>query len=291
MVMHPSTFSIVAFDPDTAEWGVAVASRFLAVGAVVPFARAGVGAVATQSYANTTFGPGGLDLIALGYAAGDALNGLLAADVGRDQRQVGIVDTGGRAATYTGEACYPWAGGRVGTHYAAQGNILTGPEVVDRMADTFERDQGALADRLVSALAAGQKAGGDSRGQQSAALLVVRAGGGYAGFNDRSVDLRVDDHSMPIAELARLLAIQKLLFFPTQTEDVLPVDAKRAATIQQLLIRTGYLHSGVTGVYDADTREALRALVGTENLENRWRDGDEIDRVVLDYLTARFGGS
>jgi uncharacterized Ntn-hydrolase superfamily protein len=285
---RPSTFSIVAHDPDAGEWGVAVASRFLAVGAVVPFARAGVGAVATQSYANMTFGPAGLALMAEGYAAQDALNGLLAADPGREHRQVGMVDGQGRAATFTGSECYSWAGGSTGLSYAAQGNILTGPEVVGRMAETFEGSGGALVDRLLQALAAGQEAGGDSRGQQSAALLVVRAGAGYAGFSDRYVDLRVDDHERPIEELARLLTMQKLLFFPTRPEDVLPIDSARATEIQQLLAHSGHRRATVTGVYDAETRDGLRALVGAENLENRWREGAEVDRVVLEYLTTRY---
>jgi len=290
--IHPrlSTFSIVACDPDADEWGVAVASRFLAVGAVVPFARAGVGAVATQSYANTTFGPAGLELLAHGYAAQDALNGLLAADAGRDQRQVGIVDSEGRAATFTGDGSYAWAGGRTGHCYAAQGNILAGPRVVDGMAETFERVRGTLPDRLLQALAAGQGAGGDSRGQQSAALLVVRAGGGYAGFNDRFVDLRVDDHEAPIEELTRLLDIQKLLFFPTRPEDVLEIDGERAAHVQRILVHAGHLRAA-TGVYDDETRRALRALIGAANLENRWREGAEIDRVVLEHLAARYGDS
>jgi len=192
--------------------------------AVVPWARAGIGAIATQSYANTTFGPAGLELLAQGYSAQDALNGLLAADEGRKQRQVGVVDGQGGSATFTGEECFAWAGGRAGQQYAAQGNILTGPAVVDRMAETFEAISGLLVDRLLAALAAGQEAGGDSRGQQSAALLVVRPRGGYAGFNDRAVDLRVDDHPAPIEELARLLEMHKLYFFAAAPEDVITID-------------------------------------------------------------------
>jgi uncharacterized Ntn-hydrolase superfamily protein len=159
------------------------------------------------------------------------------------------------------------------------------------MAAEFERGQGKLADRLLAALAAGQRAGGDSRGQQSAALLVVRAGGGYAGFNDRCIDLRVDDHPSPIDELARLLSIQKLLFFPTMPEDVLPLDGERTTRVQTILARSGHLRSAPSGVFDAETAAALRALVGAENLENRWRDGPEIDRVVLEYLGDKYGDS
>lgn len=287
-LLRPSTFSLVAHDASAGEWGVAVASKFLAVGAVVPWARAGVGAVATQSYCNTTFGPLGLDLMAEGYSAQDALNGLVAADEGRAHRQAGVVDAHGRAATYTGEECYAWAGGRTGDNYAAQGNILTGPEVVDALAETFERRTGSLADRLVAALSAGQAAGGDSRGQQSAALLVVRAGGGYAGFNDRAVDLRVDDHAAPIDELGRLLNVHTLYFAKTRPEDVLPIDDEIIGRLQNILVASGDWSGPLTELYDDRTRDALRALAGRENLEDRWLDGPEIDRVVLEYLESKY---
>jgi uncharacterized Ntn-hydrolase superfamily protein len=203
-----STFSIVGYDPVTGDLGIAVESRFFAVGSVVPWAKSGVGAIATQSFANTTYGPKGLQLLEQGKPAQEALDALLKEDAQGDQRQVGIVDAQGRSATWTGPKCNPWAGGKAGKNYTAQGNILTGKEVVDALASTFEATAGLpLADRLVKALAAGQAAGGDSRGQQSAAVLVVRAKGGYSGFNDRYIDLRVDDHPKPIDELARLLEI------------------------------------------------------------------------------------
>jgi len=204
-----ATFSIVGFDPDTGDLGVAVQSKFFAVGAVVPWARAGVGAVATQSFANTAFGPDGLELLASGETADDTLAQLVGEDPGKALRQLGIVDAQGRAATFTGESCLPWAGGRTGEHYAAQGNILAGPGVVDAMAITFESTGGDLAGRLLAALAAGQAAGGDARGRQSAALIVVREGGGYGGYNDRYVDLRVDDHVAPIRELRRLFHMRQ----------------------------------------------------------------------------------
>lgn len=203
-----ATFSIVARDAVSGDLGIAVESRFLAVGAVVPWARAGVGAVATQSYANTTYGPLALEAMAGGASAQQALDALVAGDAGAAQRQVGIVDASGAAATYTGDACLPWAGGRTGDGYAVQGNILAGPEVVDAMATAFEASSGDLASRLVQALVAGQAAGGDARGRQSAALLVVREDAGYGGFNDRYIDLRVDDHPQPIVELRRLLALR-----------------------------------------------------------------------------------
>src|SRR5258708_13323217 len=192
------TFSIVARDIQTNELGIAVQSKFLAVGAVVPWARAGTGAIATQSWANTSYGPRGLELLASGLTAAEVFARLLEADDGRASRRVGIVGVSGEPVTYTGDRCFPWGGGRVGEHYACQGNILTGEETVQAMAHTFEETTGLLCDPLVAALAAGQAAGGDSRGQQSAALLVVHEGGGYAGFNNRFIDLRSDDSPRPI---------------------------------------------------------------------------------------------
>jgi len=284
-----STFSIVACNPEAGELGIAVASKFLSVGAVVPFATAGVGAVATQAYANTTFGPVALAFMVEGCGARSALNGILAADEGRDERQVGVIDSSGESATFTGSNCPDWSGGRSGLRYAAQGNILTGPEVVDSLAESFEASSGILADRLLLALSAGQQAGGDSRGQQSAALLVVREHGGYGGHNDRAIDLRVDDHSRPIEELARLLEIHRLYFFDTRAEDVLPIDEDLTREIQAILRRSGRPAS--SGGYDDGTREAFRALFGQENLENRWREGPQIDRVALEYLRERFPAS
>jgi uncharacterized Ntn-hydrolase superfamily protein len=205
---HPSTFSIVAADPEAGEAGVAVASRFFAVGTVVPFAKAGVGAVATQSNANTTFGPRGLELLEKGLRPDEVVAVLTRADEGREQRQLGVVAAGGASATYTGPKCNAWAGGRSGPGYAVQGNILTGEEVVAAMEKAFLGSKGKpLAERLYAAIVAGDAAGGDSRGRQSAALVVVRAKGGYNGFTDRAVDLRVDDHASPIVELGRLLGL------------------------------------------------------------------------------------
>jgi uncharacterized Ntn-hydrolase superfamily protein len=200
-----NTFSIVARDPEAKEWGVAVASRVLAVGAVVPYAKVGVGAVATQSSANVTYGPRGLEMMALGLSAQKTLDALLESDPGKESRQVGIIDAEGRVANFTGAKCNPWAGAKSGTNYSCQGNLLTGPEVIDAMAEAFEKAKGPLAWRLALALEAGEKAGGDKRGKQSAGLLVVRDKGGWGGFNDRYVDLRVDDHDAPVTELLRVL--------------------------------------------------------------------------------------
>lgn len=203
--LEANTFSIVAYDPEKQEWGVGVASRVLAVGAVVPFAKAGVGAIATQSYANTTYGPRGLELLAKGEAAETVLKQLTDADNRKAQRQVGIVDSKGAAANFTGDKCIPWAGAKSGKNFTCQGNLLAGAAVIDDMAKAYEEAKGPLAWRIMAALEAAEKAGGDKRGKQSAAILVVRDKAGYAGFDDRMIDLRVDDHTEPVAELARVL--------------------------------------------------------------------------------------
>jgi len=202
------TFSIVAFDSDRQEWGVAVASKFLAVGAVVPWAKAGVGAIATQSHANTTYGPKGLELLSQGKSAEEVIKLLTDEDKGKDVRQVGIIDAKGNAATFTGTKCNAWAGGKTGKHFACQGNILAGEAVVNDMAMAFEGSSGPLAWRLLAALESAEKAGGDSRGKQSAAILVVREKSGYSGFNDRMIDFRVDDHANPVQELGRILGLR-----------------------------------------------------------------------------------
>lgn len=207
-----STFSIVGYDPTNDDLGIAVQSKFFAVGAVVPWAEAGVGAIATQSWANTTYGPRGLELLKIGLTSDQTLEHLIKDDPEKELRQVGIVDASGNASHYTGSKCNDWAGAASGEHYTAQGNILEGEAVVKTMGKAFEETEGALADKLLSALIAGQESGGDKRGQQSAALLVVRKNGGYSGFNDRYIDLRVDDSDKPIQELERLLSIHKRFY-------------------------------------------------------------------------------
>jgi uncharacterized Ntn-hydrolase superfamily protein len=285
-----ATFSIVGFDPQTGDLGVAVQSKFLAVGAVVPFARAGVGAVATQSWANTSYGPRGLDLLAAGKSPEEAIAALTGADDRPEQRQVGIIDAQGRSASFTGPNCFSWAGGMTGPNFAAQGNILVGEDTVRALTETFQQAQGSLAHRLVEALAAGQRAGGDSRGQQSAALLVVREAGGYGGFNDRMIDLRVDEHPQPITELARLLDYYELLFLKPLPEDLLPIDAALATELQQLLTRSGDYAGQVTGVFDDATFQALERYGGRENLEERLlhdSNDQRLDRKVLEYMRAQ----
>ncbi len=207
-----ATFSIVGYDAETGQLGIAVQSKFFAVGAVVPWAEAGVGAIATQSWANTTYGPNGLKLLKSGLSAEQTLERLIADDPGHATRQVGIVDAKGNVANYTGDECNEWAGAVSGEHYTAQGNILAGEDVVKAMGKAYEETEGELADKLMAALFAGQDKGGDTRGQQSAALLVVQEGRGYGGFNDRYIDLRIDDAEEPIKELQRLLELHKALF-------------------------------------------------------------------------------
>ena len=281
------TFSIVARDPQAGESGIAVQSKFLAVGAVVPWVKAGVGAIATQSWANTSYGPRGLELLASGLSVQETLAQLIGEDDGRASRQVGIVGVDGQPATFTGDQCFPWAGGQVGEHYTCQGNILVGEDTVLAMARTFEQTTGRLCDRLVAALAAGQAAGGDSRGQQSAALLVVRQGGGYGGFNDRFIDLRVDDHPQPINELQRILQLHKLYLFPPDPADILVIDHDIARELQQLLTVLGDYQGAISGSYDEVTRAAFRKFSGRENLEERWFEDARVDRTVLEFLRQK----
>ncbi len=292
-----ATFSIVAHDPKSGDLGVAVQSKFLAVGAVVPWAKAGVGAVATQSYANTTYGPEGLRLMAEGLSAQEALEKMVEADEERALRQAGMVDARGNAAAYTGQDCFDWAGHIVGKSrdksapFACQGNILVSEETVQAMARTFEESEGELADRLLAALEAGQEAGGDKRGRQSAALLVVREKGGYGGFNDRYLDLRVDDHPRPIQELKRLLELHKLYFFKSKPQHLLPLEGDGAREVQQILSELGYYSGEVHGVYDEATKKALFDFSGVENLEERWQESARIDQVVLQFMRQKRGAA
>ncbi len=281
------TFSIVARDPQTGELGIAVQSKFLSVGAVVPWAKAGIGAIATQSWANTSYGPRGLELLAQGLTAQETLTILTTTDDLREERQVGIIAPTGTPATFTGTQCFSWAGGHTGEHYTCQGNILVGADTILAMARTFEETSGLLCDRLLTALAAAQAAGGDSRGQQSAALLVVRAHGGYSGFNDRFIDLRVDDHPTPIIELQRILQLHKLYLFPSASEDMQPIDHTIAQELQHLLTLAGDYQGSASGIYDDVTRMALRTFTGRENLEQRWCEDTRIDRVLLQFMRER----
>jgi uncharacterized Ntn-hydrolase superfamily protein len=282
------TFSIVACDLSHREWGVAVESKFLAVGPVVPWAQANVGAVATQAYANTSYGPRGLELLRKGHSVEETLQRLLSDDDGREHRQVGLVDSQGRSAAFTGSACYSWAGHTTAQGYACQGNILAGEAVVHSMADAFETSQSSsLAERLIAALRAGQQAGGDKRGQQSAALLVVKERGGYGGFTDRLIDLRVDDHPQPIEELARLLGLQQLYF--GQTVETRSLGRSEVRSLQKMLKALGYYRGRVHGQLDEATQQALESFHNIENLEmRRLSDPTRLDAEVFRFIEEKY---
>ncbi len=266
-----STYSIAACDLPAGQWGVAVQSKFLAVGSVVPWAAPGVGAVATQAYANPRYGPAALELLREGLTAEEVVAQLTADDEGREQRQLGVVDAHGRGASFTGSACMRWAGGRTGPCFAAQGNILVSAETVDALAETFEATaQLPLAERLLACLAAAQEAGGDARGQQSAALLVVERDAGYQALSDTLVDLRVDDHARPVEELQRLYRLHEALFGRTPRAEWLPLEDELAAEVQARLESLGY--------------ERLADWAGVENLEERVDGEEAIDPVVLEQL-------
>jgi uncharacterized Ntn-hydrolase superfamily protein len=289
--MHSiATFSIVAYDSDRREWGVAVQSKFLAAAAVVSWAQAGAGAVATQAHANLTYGPQGLEMMEVGLPAEDTIEALISTDEHRAIRQVGLVDREGRAAAYTGADCIEWAGHVVGAGFTCQGNILV-RGTVEAMARRFEQVRGGpgeLADWLLEALAARQAAGGDKRGRQAAGVLVVRENGGYGGDNDRYLDLRVDDDPKPIQKLIELVEMHPLYFGEVDPSDLIPLQSA-AAELQDLLQRTGHYEAPITGVFDEVTRKSLCTLVGIENLEERWNgEGDMIDRHVVEYLRNRF---
>jgi len=273
-----STYSIVAVDLEAGQWGVAVQSKFLAVGSVVPWAEPHVGAVATQAYANPRYGPEGLALLREGHSAHEVVDRLTQADEGRDHRQLGVVDAKGSAATYTGKECMDWAGGRVGEGYAAQGNILVSAETVDALAETFEESTGPLAERLIDCLAAAQAAGGDSRGQQSSALLIVEKDGGYAQMSDVVVELRVEDHERPIEELRRIYVLHDEIFGVTPRDKWLDVDDALAAELRERLAKLGY---------DGDLSEAFPSWAGKENFEDRVDGTAQIDPVVLEALRSR----
>lgn len=285
-----STFSIAAYDPDTESWGVAVQSKFLAAAAVVSFAEAGAGAVATQSYANTRYGPLGLHMMRAGMSAEETIDSLVAGDPEPGLRQVGVVDKEGRAAAFTGDECYEWAGHHIGDGFCCQGNILASEKVVANMAAAYESSGSTFALRLIEALEAGQQAGGDRRGQQSAGLLVVREGAGYGGFSDIAIDLRVDDHETPIRRLRDLYEMHNLYFGESDPDDLVPLDSETVHELLTIAKTAGTYEGDVSGDLNDTTMNALESLLGTENLEMRW-DADEqsIDRQALDFLRSRYG--
>jgi len=270
------TFSLAACDLEARQWGVVVASKFLAVGAVVPAAQAEVGALATQAFANLAYRPDGIELLRGGATAQETVERLTAADPEREERQVGVVDAAGGSASFTGSGCFEWAGHRTGAGYAAQGNLLAGPQVVEALADTFESTHGPLVERMLAALAAGDAAGGDRRGRQSAAVVIRKEGAGYGGSTDLLLDLRVDDHPDPVTELQRLYSIHDLLFGRTPEDRLIPLE-QVTAEVTELLAKVGY---------GGDVDSGLRTWAGMENLEERLYDG-RIDPVVLRELRER----
>lgn len=281
------TFSIVAFDPETGDLGVAAQSKFPNVGSIIPFARAGVGAVASQSFSNVAYATRGFALLENGATPQQAIDIVTAHDKDRDYRQVGIVDAQGRAANYTGGHCFDWAGGLIGENFTVQGNVLVGEAVVEGMAQAFRQTSGPLAERLIAALVGGQAAGGDRRGQQSAALLVVRENGGYGSNNERYVDISVCDHAAPIQELERLYNLCKLTFFRSDPDKLIPIDIALANELQQILHARGFYKGAATGVFDSATKKALRDFMGWENYDERIRDDDLIDLEVLEDIRRK----
>jgi uncharacterized Ntn-hydrolase superfamily protein len=304
------TYSIVAWDSATGDLGVAVQSKFPNVGGIVPWARAGVGAVATQSLGNTAYGERGLDLIAGGATAEQALREVMKSDTMLQDRQVGMVDARGNAAGFSGKTTFDWSGGRVGSpsgkgstaggkgevilgrRFSAQGNIMVSDQTVKNLAETFERSRGGLADRLVAALKAGQAGGGDKRGMQSAALLVVRKNGGYLGANDRFIDIRVYDAPDPIAELERLLALHKLHFFPSEPQDLIPITPAVVARLQPILLaepadQPSKWLARKQGKATPEFLEALKNFMYWENYDVRVRMDGKIDLVVLEDILKK----
>lgn len=283
------TFSIVAADPIAQECGVAVASKFLAAGSAVPWAAAGVGAIATQAHANTTYGPSGLAMLADGLPPQAVVERLTAADPEAAKRQVGIVDMQGRAATFSGHECFPWCGGLTAENVAVQGNILVSEATVRALLQTFQSTGGALAWRLLAALKAGERAGGDRRGKQSAALFVVKPGGGYGGFNDRYLDLRVDDHPQPIVELERVAHLWQLYFEKPADDQLVTIDGQLADELREGLRRLGF-DPARSGPWSDQDQRAFTAFSEIENLEDRLRPDRRTDQQVLAYFRQRVRG-
>jgi uncharacterized Ntn-hydrolase superfamily protein len=269
------TFSIVAYDPKNKEWGVAVQSKFVAVGSIVPFAKANVGAIATQALANTSYGPKGLQLLKNGLKVGDVMERLLEDDDLMEERQVGIVDTKGKVASFTGKNCFEWAGHIVGKNFACQGNILASEKVIQGMANAFENTSGDLVEKFFAALEMGQKNGGDRRGKESAAILIVKKEGAYDGGTDRYIDIRVDEHPEPIKELKKVFVIYNMcLLKRDDPEDIVKLEGDNLRLVKKLLQKDGFFKGDIDDNYDNTTRKALRDWLGTNNFEVKEREDD-----------------
>ena len=284
-----ATFSIVARDPANGDLGVAVQSKFPNVRVAVPYAKAGVGAVATQSFSNSDFGTKGLELLELGATPQEVMTIVSRDDPDLQDRQVGIVDAKGRSATFTGKKCFDWAGGRTGPDYSIQGNILVSEATVDAMEKAFLGTKGPLADRLLAAIKAGAEAGGDRRGRQSAALVVVRKGASYDAKSDRYIDISVYDAKDPIAEIFRLYDLQKIHFERSDPKDVVPIAGSDAVYLQKLLAKKGFFKGESDGAWDEASTKALAEYMGWENYDVRIRQDGKIDRKILDLIKAKEG--
>lgn len=281
------TFSIVAFDPKNNEWGVAVQSKFVAVGSIVPYAKAGIGAIATQAYANTSYGPNGLILLEKGLTAEETIQRLIKDDEKKEERQVGIVDSFGNAASFTGSECFDWAGHIIGKNFSCQGNILASEEVVKAMAKAFETTRGDLIEKFFAVLDAGQEAGGDRRGRESAAILIVKEKGAYDGGTDNYINIRVDEHPTPIKELKKVFEIYDMcLLLRDDPKDLVKLKGDKVKIVKERLKLDGFYEGAIDDKYDDVTKKALRDWLGTNNFEVRERDDDfmwgSLYRYILD---------
>lgn len=280
------TFSIVAFDPKNNGWGIAVQSKFVAVGAVVPFAKAGVGCIATQAHANTSYGPKGLELLGKGLSAEETIQTLIKDDELRERRQVGVVDSFGHAASFTGSSCFDWAGHIVGENFACQGNILDSERVVKAMFKSFQKTKGDLIEKLFAALEAGQEKGGDKRGMESAAILIVREKGAYDGGTDRYIDIRVDEHPNPIKELRKVFEIYDMcLLLRDDPKDIVKLEGEVMKTVRERLIIDGFYKGDIKGEFDDATRRALSDWLGTNNFEVKEREDEYIWGSLFRYIS------
>ncbi|MHA1329044.1 MAG: DUF1028 domain-containing protein [Promethearchaeota archaeon] len=282
------TFSIVAYDPKNKEWGVAVQSKFVAVGSLVPHARANVGAIATQAYANTSYGPKGLALLEQGYSAKEVIEILIEDDDLKEERQVGIVDSRGNVYSYTGEKCFEWAGHVIGKNHACQGNILASKEVVKAMSKAFINTSGDLVEKFFAALETGQEKGGDRRGMESAAILIVKEKGAYDGGTDRYIDIRVDEHPNPIKELKKVFEIYDMcLLLRDDPKDIVKLEGNVLKNVKTLLKRDGFYEGEINDIYDETTKIALKNWLGTNNFEVKERDDNYMWGSVYRYIEKR----
>lgn len=283
-----ATYSIVGCDPDQGEVGVAVQSKFLAVGCAVPWGKGGVGAVATQAWANLSYGNKGIELMEKGMHPKDIIKEITDADEGRDVRQVGIVDIKGRSATFTGKDAADWAGGIAGENFAAQGNILAGPGVVDALAKTFNKTKGDLASKLMDSLEAAQAAGGDRRGMQSSALYIVKVGAGYLGHSDRLLDIRVDDHQDPITELRRILNLSRFYFGRTKEGNVSKIEGELKDYLLNIITKKGFYNGEMSKEWTEAMHNAFQTFSLTENFDERLCPMGLIDNEVLDFMKGKY---